>query len=134
MPKNLLIAALALGTLKAMLVDAAFTPDQDAFDFINDVGATEAAGTGYTAGGITLTGAAVNIDTATNTATLDADDIDASLGLSVPARWMPLFIDTGTPATSPVLCYFDLSEGIGGNVTFTTFAFDADGIIPLLVA
>jgi hypothetical protein len=47
---------------------------------------------------------------------------------------MPLFIDTGTPATSPVLCYFDLSEGIGGNVTFTTFAFDADGIIPLLVA
>lgn len=133
MPKNLLIAALDLGTLKAMLVDAAYTPDQDALDFINDVSGNEAAGTGYPAGGFTLGTPVVNLDTATNTATLDADDIDGT-GVSVSAMTLVLYVDTGTEATSPVLCYFDLSAGTAVNVTFTTFTFDPDGIIPLLVA
>jgi hypothetical protein len=123
---------LSLGTVKAMLVDAAFTPNQDTFDFINDV-TSEAAGTGYTAGGITLTGVVVNLDAATNKVTLDADNIDDP-GISVLARWMPLYVSTGTPSTSPVLCYFDLSQGLGGNVTFTGFDFDAAGILPLQVA
>lgn len=131
-PKNLLLALLDLGTLKAMLVDVAFTPNQDTFDFINDV-TSEAAGTGYTAGGFTLTGVAVNLDTTANTATLDADNIDDA-GISVPARWMPIYIDTGTPATSPVICYFDLSEGVSANSTFTGFDFDVDGIVPFQVA
>jgi hypothetical protein len=133
MPKNLMVAALDLGTLKAMLVDDAYTPDQDALDFINDVSSNEAAGTGYVAGGFTLGTPVVNTDTATNTSTLDADDIDGA-GVSVPAMTLVLYIDTGTEATSPVLCYFDLANGGGVNVTFTTFAFDPDGIIPLLVA
>lgn len=131
MPKNLLIAALDLGALTLMLADEAYTPDQDSLDFINDV-TDEAAGTGYTAGGFPLDGVVTNIDTATNTVTLDADDIDDA-GISVPAATAVLYINTGTPATSPVLCYWDLSGG-GTNVTFDGAAFDPDGIVPLLVA
>lgn len=132
LPKNLLITALALGTVKGMLADAAYTPDQDSLDFINDV-TNEAAGTGYPAGGITLTGVVTNLDTATNTVTVDADPIDDP-GISVVARWLILHIATGTASTSLVLCYFDLSEGLGGNVTFTGFDFDADGILSFQVA
>jgi hypothetical protein len=126
-PKAALTALLATGTLKAMFVDAAFTPNQDSLDFINDV-TNEASGTSYTAGGLAISGAVINVDTSANTVTLDADDITTA-GLSVSARWVIPYIYTGSTSTSPVLNVFDASGGVGGNVTLTGFNWDANGII-----
>lgn len=130
-PKLAWEALLDLGTPKFMLADAAYTPDQDAHDYANDV-TNEAAGTGYTAGGITLTGVAVTLDTATNTILIVADNLT---GISVPCRWGVLVVDTGVASTSPVLGYTDFSEGLGGNVTLTgTTSMDTDGILEAVAA
>lgn len=52
-------------TFKVMLTTSAYTPNQDTHDFRDDV-TNEVAGTGYTAGGATLTGVSVTYDAATN--------------------------------------------------------------------
>lgn len=131
-PKRALTALLALGTPKLMLATASYTPDQDAHVYVSSV-TNEATGTSYSAGGITLTSVALNVDTSTNTTALDADDITTS-GLSVSCRWGIIYVSTGTAATSPVIAYVDLSEGVGGNVTVTGITWNASGIVPFVVA
>lgn len=134
MPKTLMTMALAAGTLKAMAVTDTWVPNQDTLDFVNDANANEAAGTSYVAGGIALTTPVVNVDTATNKTTLDADNITTA-GLSVVHRYWVVYVDTGTPATSPVLAVVDLLGGVGsGNVTSTGLNWDAAGILPAVVA
>lgn len=130
--KRAMLALLALGTPKFMVATASYTPDQDAHIFASSV-TNEATGTSYTAGGIALTSVVVNIDAATNKATLDADDITTA-GLSVSGRWGLIYVDTGTPSTSPLIAYVDLSEGAGGNVTFTGMLWNAAGIVPFAAA
>lgn len=131
-PKKAWEALLALGTPKFMLVDAAHTPNQDTNDFINDVNANEAAGTGYTAGGLTLASVTVTLDAATNTITITATDIS---GISVSCRWGVFYVDTGTAATSPVLSYTDFSLGLGGNVTLvSTTSLSTTGLLQDVVS
>lgn len=131
-PKVAWEALLATGTPRFMLVDAAYTPDQDGDTFIDDVDGDEAAGTGYTAGGPALASVTVTLDTATNTITITATDIS---GISVPCRWGVFYVDTGTPATSPVLSFTDFSEGLGGNVTLTgTDSMSTSGLLEAVVA
>jgi hypothetical protein len=132
LPKKALEALIALGTPTVMLATATFTPTQDTLDFVNDV-TNEASGTSYSAGGIVLTTPVVNIDTATNTLTFDAADITTA-ALSVSCRWAVIYVNTGTPSTSPVIAYVDLSQGVGGNVTVTGINWDAAGIVPFVVA
>jgi hypothetical protein len=55
-------------------------------------------------------------------------------GLSVSARWGYIYVDTGTPSTSPILGHTDFSQGAGGNVTVTGYQFDAAGILAYVVA
>lgn len=134
LPKTLMTLALGLGTLKAMAVTDSWVPNQDTLDYINDANANEAAGTGYVAGGPALTTPVVNVDTSVNESTLDADNI-ATAGLSVSCRYWVVYVDTGTPATSPVLAVVDLLGGVGsGNVTCTGVNWDALGILPAVVA
>ena len=124
-------ALLALGTPTLMLADAAYTPNQDTLDFINDV-TNEAAGTGYSAGGVPLTGVTVTLDTATNTITITCDEVT---GISVSCRWGIFYVDTGAASTSPVMAYTDFSQGVGGNVTLTgTNTLDTDGFLQDVVA
>jgi hypothetical protein len=129
LPKRMLVALLALGTAKAMFATDTYVPDQDAHDFMNDI-TNEATGTGVAAGGVTLGTPAANIDTATNTVTFDADNIT---GISVVARYVIIYISTGTSSTSPLLGYVDLTGGVGGNITCTFVNWDAAGIIPFVV-
>lgn len=58
-------------TFRVMLTTSAYTEDKDAHDFRNDV-TNEVSGTGYTAGGATVT-VSVNLDTAN-------DRVDITLG------------------------------------------------------
>lgn len=129
-PKHAVLSLLALGTPKLLLATDSYSPDQDAHEFADDI-TDEAAGTGYTTGGISLDNVDVLVDTATNTVTLDADDIS---GISVSCRWAVIYVDTGVPGVSPVVSYTDLSEGLGGDLTVTGIQWDADGILPFVVA
>jgi hypothetical protein len=115
-------------TWKCMLLSAyTVGTTQDTAEFAADVlaVATEASGTGYTAGGATLTSVSWTASghVYTFTATIPAWN---AAGGSLAAAYA-LFIDTtpGTNATNPVMCYWDL----GGTQTATngTFTLTASG-------
>jgi hypothetical protein len=107
----------ATDTIKVMLTTSTYTPDQDAHDFVNDV-TNEISGTGYTAGGQALTTKTVTYDSATNETRLDADD-PSWTSATITTRRAVYYKDTGTAATSPVVCWVDF--GADQSVTAGTF-------------
>lgn len=102
-------------TIKVVLCTSAYSPNQDTHQYFSHV-TNEITGTGYTPGGLTLAGAVVSYDAATNKIKLDADDAswpDATL----TARHAVIFDNTpSTAATKPLIAF----------VTFT----GADGVTP----
>ena len=114
-------------TLKAMLVTSSYTPDQDADIFIDDV-TNEISGTGYTAGGKALTSKAATQDDTDNEGVFDADDVEWATS-TITARGCVLYKDTGTPSTSPLICYFDF--GVDKSTSATTFIvqFGSEGVL-----
>ncbi len=118
-------------TIKAMLLDPDYVPDYDTHDFINDVSAEEIVVTGYTAGGATLANKTVTRDDTDNEAAADADNPTWTITGSVAFRYVALYKDTGTPATSPILVIFDMGETvsiINGTLTLT---LNAEGYLNL---
>lgn len=94
-------------TVKVMLCNSSYAPDQDAHDYISDVSG-EISTLGYTAGGATLSGKASTYNGATNKFILDASDITWNAILT--ARYAVIYVDTGNVATSPLLGYVDFGE------------------------
>lgn len=119
-------------TFKCMLLSAyTVGSTQDTAEFVSDVLAvgTEASGTGYTAGGATLTSVSWTASghVYTWTATIPAWN---AAGGSLAAAYA-LFLDStpGSNATNPVLCYWDLGgTQTATNGTFTLTA-NASGIV-----
>lgn len=124
-------------TIKVMLVKAAYAPDQDAHDFIDDVNANEIAGgggTNYTAGGKELTEKAVSYDNATNTVRLKAKTLEWK-EVTAEFRYAVIYKDTGVAATSPVLQYLD--AGATQKIASGTVKVEwdaTDGVARLVVA
>ena len=103
-----------------------YTPDFDAHDFFNDV-TNEVVGTGYTAGGNTLT-VTTSQDNTDNEGVFDAADTSWSTA-TITARGAVIYKSTGTASTSPLICYIDFGAdyvSTGGTFTIT---FNAEGII-----
>lgn len=119
------------GTPKIMLLKATYVLDQDAHAFVNDISANEATGTGYSAGGIALASLATIVDAPTNTSAFDAADIT---GLSVSCCYAVVYVDTGTPATSPLLTITDFSEGGAVDAILTGITWNSSGIAALSAA
>lgn len=116
-------------TIKVMLVTSAYTVDQDAHDFKDDI-TNEVVGTGYTAGGATLANQAVSQDNTDNEGVFDADDVTWSTS-TITARGAVVYKDTGSAATSPLICYFDFgSDQVSSSGNFT-IAWNSEGIINL---
>lgn len=112
-----------------MLVTSSYSPNQDTHNFIDDV-TNEVSGTGYTAGGQALASKTVTQDDTDNEGVFDAADTTWASS-TITARGAVLYKDTGTPSTSPVLCYFDFgSDQISSNGNFT-IAWNAEGIVNL---
>lgn len=120
--------------IKAALVGSGYTPDQDAHDFWDDVSANElGAGGGYTAGGVLLTGKAVNMDAATNKLTISATG-PSWTNITGTFKYVVFYKSTGTASDSPLIAYMPLSAArtlAGDNYTVT---IGANGIIQATVA
>ncbi|MGE0229317.1 MAG: hypothetical protein AB7U23_12520 [Dehalococcoidia bacterium] len=114
-------------TLKVTLHTSTYTPDLDNHDFQNDL-TNEVAGTGYTAGGKTLTTVTFTYTAGTNTWKLDADDVSWT-GSTITARYAVVADTTpGTAATNRLLVLVDFGADVvssGGNFDIT---WDAAGI------
>lgn len=116
-------------TIKLALVTSAYTPDQDAHDFFDDI-TNEVSGTGYTAGGASLSSKVVSADNTDNEGVFDADDVSWTTS-TITARGGVLYKSTGTASTSALICYLDFStDKISTAGTFTV-SWNAEGILNL---
>lgn len=99
---------LVSGTIKAMLLTHSYTPNIDTQQFVSDISANEVStgGTGYTRQ--TLTTKAVVQDSSNDRAYFDADDIIINNTTIPDVRYIALFQDTGSDATSRLIGYIDL--------------------------
>lgn len=120
-------------TCKAMLLTSAYTPNQDTHDYLDDISASEASGAGYTAGGQVLTGKSLSYDAGTNTlSVICANPVWA--GLTTSFRYVAFYVSTGTPSTSPLLCYADFGSTQSFTAQTLTLLVPAGGILQHTVA
>jgi len=124
------VAGLDSATVKVMLTTSSYTPDQDAHDFKDDV-TNEVSGTGYTAGGATL--ASKTVTPVANVVTFDAADTTWSSS-SITARRAVVYVDTGTPSTSALICWIDFGEDETSDNGDFTIQWNASGIFTITVA
>lgn len=109
-------------TIKGMLLTSSHTTNVATQEFIDDVSANEASGTGYSAGGFTLDSGSV--DSSTTTTKYDYADETLSTA-TITARYIAWYKDTGTPSTSPILSIEDLGAdkiATAGNWVYTVNA------------
>lgn len=118
------------GTLKLMLVTAAYTPNQNTHQYKSSV-TGEVSGTGYTARGNTCSTPTASVDGAGNF-TFDANDPAAwvqSAGGFTNARRAVLYYDTGVDGTSVLVGYTDDAGADLGNLAADLqVTFNAAGI------
>lgn len=88
----------------------------------------EAVGTGYTAGGQSLTSKTSVYDPATNTLTLDAADPTWAAS-TITARWAIFYRATGDPLTSPLLCRWDFGADVSSAADAFTLTLHTSGLL-----
>ncbi|WP_280389329.1 hypothetical protein [Nocardia wallacei] len=119
--------------IKLMLLDNSYT-FSSAHQYKSSI-TGEVTGTGYTAGGQTLTGAAVTFDSPTNTIKLDANDPSWPGSTITGARKGIIYDNTpGTDATRPLIAYLESDTTLSTTSGQLSITFDAAGIAALTVA
>lgn len=116
-------------TIKVALVTSSYTPSASGHATFADIGAVEVSGTGYTAGGLTLSG--VSLTETGGVATFDADDVvisQSGVGFT-NARYAIIYKDSGTPNTSTLLVYSDLGADRGNVAGDLSLQWNALGIL-----
>lgn len=117
-------------TIKAMLTTSAYTPNQDTHVYLSSV-TNEIAGTGYTAGGVTLSSKTATY--ASKVSTFSCAPLVWS-SATFTARRVVFYKSTGTASTSPLIGWDDFGVDLapsGGNFTLTP---DASGLFTLSVS
>jgi hypothetical protein len=119
-------------TVKVLLTTSAYAYDQDTHKYKSDV-TNEVTGTGYTAGGATLATKTVTYTAGTNTTALDAADPSWSAS-TITARKAVFYIDTGTAATSPILCVWDFGADESSSAGTFTLQLNTSGLLTVSTA
>jgi hypothetical protein len=114
-------------TIKVALLSSSYTPNQDTDDYFNDVSAYEVSGTGYTAGGITLTTKSVTYTSGTNVTKFDADDVSWTSS-TITARYAVVYVATGTASSSTLIGYVDFGSNQSSSSGTFSIVWDAAGI------
>lgn len=118
---------LASDTIKAALLDSSHAFDADNVGW-SSVSANEISGTGYTAGGETLTSTAVTQDDTDDEGVFDAADVSWE-SATFSASHAVLYDDTTTSPADALICSIDFggSQSVSGG-TFT-IQWATEGII-----
>lgn len=115
-------------THKVLMVQDAHTPDFDVHDFRDDV-TNEVSGTGYTAGGETLT--TTEITLATGTLTFDAADVSWASSTITDAMAAIGYFNVGTAATDQLVFLSDFVTSASSSSGTFTIQWNASGIFTL---
>lgn len=120
-------------TIKVMLCTSTYTPDQDAHSYKSSV-TNEVTGTGYTAGGATLSSVSVAYSGGSNTFTIDAADVSWPSS-TITARYAVIYDSTpGTDATRPLLGYVDFGADVSSSGGSFDIVWDSAGIFTVTAA
>lgn len=116
--------------IKVALLDSnhAFDPDSATNLQWTDVSANEVAGTGYTAGGESLTGKAVTVDDTDDEGVFDADNVTWAAS-TITARHAVIYDDT--TATKYIIASIDFGQDTSSTNGNFQIQWDAEGIINL---
>lgn len=113
-------------SLKAMLCTSSYTPNYDTHEFRSDV-TNEVTGTGYSSGGVALTGEGITLDTTNDRLKIDADDADFGTLTVTGITQMIVYVDTGSAATDLLISNHSFTSQSPSALNFVC-AFHADGI------
>jgi len=116
--------ALASGAYKCMLVTSSYVVNPDLHEDRADI-TNEVTGTGYTAGGVTLTGKTTAVDNANDRGIWDFDDPQWAAS-TITARAGIIYLSTGVAANDFLVAYIDL--GSDRTSTAGTFRLALDGV------
>lgn len=121
------------GNVKVALFTNAYTPNQDTHDYYNDLSGEVAAGGGYAAGGAALGTPTVSYDQPSNTIKFDGADVTWAAS-TITARYAVVYYNTGTAATSPLLCYVDFGADFSSSGGNFTIQWNSGGIATVVVS
>ena len=110
-------------TFKVALVTSSYTPDKDTHEHFDDV-TNEVSGTGYSAGGNTVTGT-LTLSTANDRLTLEFASTSWT-SATITARGAVYYSSTGTASTSTLIAYNDFGSDVA--VTAGTLALAASTV------
>jgi len=129
--KNIMNGGIDLDTdtIKVALVTSTYTPDQDTHEDFADV-TNEVTGTGYTAGGATITTPTVTADNTDNEGVFDGDDVTWTSS-TLTARGAVLYKSTGVAANDLLICYLDFGSDQSSSAGDFTIQWNAEGIVNL---
>jgi len=116
--------------IKVMLVTSTYTPNIDTHTKASDI-TNEVVGTGYTAGGVSLTTKAVTADNTNDLGKFDADDVTWATS-TITARGAVIYKSRGGASSADELvAYLDfVSDKISTAGNFNLI-FNANGILTL---
>jgi hypothetical protein len=116
-------------TIKTALTTATYTPNQDTHHFFSDI-TNEVTGTGYTAGGTTLTTTGgTSYDTATDQIRLDATDASWTTS-TLTARDAVVWCDTaGASTTDPVIGWVNFGADVSTTAGTFAITWDTTGLV-----
>ena len=120
-------------TIKVMLCTSTYTPNQDTHRYKSDV-TNEVSGTGYTAGGATVTSPTIGYTAATNVLKLSGGNVSWASS-TITARYAVVYDSTpGTDATRPIICYVDFGADVSSSNGTFSITWDSAGIATVTVA
>lgn len=108
----------AASTYKLMLVSAAYS-EAKSHEFVTDLGVAELSVTNYVRKSVTPTIAANNTSGSERVEVSIADQTWTALGAGATIHGAVLIKDTGSNATSKLICFFDVANTAtnGGDIT-----------------
>lgn len=117
-------------TIKVALCTSSYTPAKT-HAFFSDI-TNEVIGTGYSAGGTTLTTKTVTQDDTNFRAVWDADDASWASS-TITARYAVIYESTGVAGTSPLIGLVDFGQNLTSSLSTFSVAFNASGILRLSI-
>ena len=110
-------------TFKVALVTSSYSPDKDTHEHFDDI-TNEVSGTGYSAGGNTVTGT-LTLSTANDRLTLEFASTSWT-SATITARGAVYYSSTGTASTSTLIAFNDFGSDVA--VTAGTLALAASTV------
>lgn len=119
-------------SVKVLLTDSSYIPNIDTHRYRSSISG-EITGIGYSAGGTALPAKSVSYDAASNTLKLSSGN-PYWQNATFTARYAVFYIDTGSAATSPLLCYWDLGADVSPASANLILTPHAAGLLTMTAA